>query len=167
MSNFSVAYNAGGNIDKVKKILGMEQLDNVDTVEIVKEIGKIGSIQGFAKKTQPYNKMIKIEVPAGVSLIDETITLPEKEVEILALSVTCTGYGELDYYDLWFNGELWFDTWYCSEVKEGLFLGTSTYVYVAPPSSEIRLNFHNMSNTSKTIWVGVRMLVDKDEQSEE
>jgi hypothetical protein len=169
-NTFNVSYNAGGTIDKVRNIKelesvqSMENLVNVEVVQKIEEIGSLGSIKGFATKTQPYNVMKMIDIPAGVEEIQEVIVLPNKEVEILAFTVTCSGYGEDDKYDLYFNGKLWFENWYCSEVKEGLFLGTSTYVYLAPPESRIRIHFHNSSNTSKKVWIGVRMLVD-DEQA--
>lgn len=153
--NFSVSYNAGGTVDKLKKVENIEHLSNVN---VVQEIKSIGSIVGFAKKTQPYNTMFMINVPAGVNEVTREFILPNEEVEILALSVTCSGYGEDDNFDLYFNGELWFENWYCSEVKDGLFLGSSTYVYQAPPNSIIKLKFKNESETSKKVWVGVRML---------
>lgn len=168
MSNsFTVAYNAGGTVDKVKNIKQMDNVDNINLVQKVDEIGMLGGIKGFASKTQPYNTMIKIDVPAGVPVIEEEIELPQTDVEILAMSVTCSGYGEDDHYDLWFNEQLWFDKWYCSEVKEGLFMGTSTYVYAAPANSRVRIRFYNTSSTSKKLWVGVRMLVDPTVQEPE
>ena len=158
MSNsFNISYNAGGTVDKVKNIKEVEHLNSVD---VVQKVAEIGGIQGFATKNRPYNSMVKIDVPAGLSIVEEEIDLPDKDVEILALTLTCSGYGEDDHYDLWFNDQLWFDKWYCSEVKEGLFLGTSTYVYVAPPKSKIRLRFYNTSQSSKKVWLGIRMLVD-------
>lgn len=153
--NFSVSYNAGGTIDKLKKV---EKIENLSNVDVVKEIKSIGSIVGFAKKTQPYNTMFMINLPAGVKEITKEFSLPDEEVEVLAISVTCSGYGEDDNFDLYFNRELWFKNWYCSEVKEGLFLGSSTYVYQAPPSSVIKIEFKNESETSKKVWLGVRML---------
>lgn len=160
MSNFNVSYNAGGTVDKIKEVENIDNLNNVSNVSIVQEVNKIGAIQGFAKKTQPFNKMFMINVPAGVEVIEEEFILPNEEIEILALTVTCSGYGEDDKFDLYFNEVKWFDSWYCSEIKEGLFLGTSTYVYVAPASSKIKINFYNSSLTSKRVWLGVRMLKD-------
>lgn len=160
MSNtFTVSYNAGGTVDKVKNVIGVENVDNLDEVQLVHEVAHVGSIQGFATMTQPYNTMEMIGIPAGVEVIEREILLPNQEVEILALTVTCSGYGEEDKYDLWFNDNLWFKDWYCSEVKDGLFLGTSTYVYAAPAKSKIRIVFNNSSMTSKKVWIGVRMLV--------
>jgi hypothetical protein len=76
----------------------------------------------------------------------------------LSIVVTCSGYGENDYYNLFVNDELWFDTWFPTEVKEGLYIGTSTYVYVLPPSSKLKLKFVNISGTAKKVWLGVRLL---------
>lgn len=160
MSNtFNVSYNAGGTVDKVKNIVGVENIDNLDEVQVVNEVKMIGKIQGFAAMTQPYNVMEMLSIPAGVEVVEKEILLPDQEVEVLAITVTCSGYGEDDKYNLWFNDQLWFKDWYCSEVKDGLFLGTSTYVYSAPAKSKIRIAFKNASMTSKRVWVGVRMLV--------
>ena len=143
--SFTTNYNVGGEIDKVKE-LGL--------------IKEIGCIKGFPTKTQPYNTMYCFDVPAMKQLFEFEVDLLEQECEILAITVTCSGYGEDDNYDLFFNDVKWFDKWYCSEVKEGLFLGSSTFVYAAPGGSKMRLAFRNSSGTSKKLWLGVRMIID-------
>lgn len=137
---FVVDYTVGGELDKVKYV---ERIKN------------------FAQKAQPYNKMEIMEVPALEGTYTLEYTSPDIYAELLALVVTCSGYGENDYYNLYVNDILWFDTWYPTEVKEGLYIGTSTYVYELDNSTTFRLEFHNVSGTSKKIWLGVRMLVDK------
>jgi hypothetical protein len=82
-------------------------------------------------------------------------------MELLSLVVTCSGYGENDYYNLWVNNERWFDTWFPTEVKEGLYIGTAAYVYKLEPQSVFKLKFVNMSGTSKKVWLGVRLLREK------
>lgn len=180
MGNFNVNYNAGGTVDKVKNINNLDEVGNVDNiinlenVETLKKlesvdhleqisnvtkVEEIGKIKGFATMTQPYNIMEMFDVPAMEQEFEFAMDLPATDVEILAISLTCSGYGEDDHYDLFFNDIRWFKDWYCSEVKEGLFLGTSTYVYAAPAGSTIKLVFKNDSGTSKKIWLGVRMLV--------
>lgn len=144
---FTTNYNAGGVIDKVKNIAS---------------VGEIGKIKNFPQKSQPYNTMQCFDIPAVKSTWDFEMVLPDKEIEIMALTVTCSGYGEDDNYDLYFNDNIWFDHWYCSEVKEGLFLGTSTFVYAAPAGSTIKFVFRNSSGTSKKVWLGVRMLLDPE-----
>lgn len=137
---FHVAYVAGGELDKVRK------------VEYVQEI------KNFAQLAQPYNKMTMINVPAIAGTYDLDYESPDEEMELLSIVVTCTGYGENDYYNLWVNDELWFDTWFPTEVKEGLYIGTSTYVYKLPPKSKFKMRFVNISGTSKKVWLGVRLL---------
>lgn len=137
---FHVVYVAGGEIDKVKKVSYVEEIKN------------------FAQLSQPYNKMKMINIPAIEGCYDLEYTSPGEQMELLSLVVTCSGYGENDYYNLWVNNELWFDTWFPTEVKEGLFVGTSTYVYKLEPHSNIRLRFVNISGTAKKLWLGVRML---------
>lgn len=137
---FHVVYVAGGELDKVKR------------VEYVKEI------KNFAQLTQPYNKMIMINVPAIEGVYDLEWESPDEDMELLSLVVTCSGYGENDYYNLFVNNERWFDTWFPTEVKEGLYIGTATYVYKLPPKSKFNLKFVNMSHTAKKVWLGVRLL---------
>ena len=126
---FQVVYVAGGELDKVKKVNYVEKIKN------------------FAQLTQPYNKMTMINIPAITGVFDLEYTSPDEEMELLSIVVTCSGYGENDYYNLYVNDELWFDTWFPTEVKEGLYIGTSTYVYVLPASSKFTLKFVNISGT--------------------
>lgn len=145
---FQVVYVAGGELDKVKKVNYVERIKN------------------FAQLNQPYNKMTMINIPAIAGVFDLDYTSPDEDMELLSLVVTCSGYGENDYYNLYVNDELWFDTWFPTEVKEGLYIGTSTYVYELPASSNIKLKFVNISGTSKKVWLGVRLLRNpvKEEQ---
>ena len=137
---YQTSYVVGGEIDKVKYVQ---------------------KIKNFAQLAQPYNKMEVIEIPAIKGTYTLEYTSPDVPAELIALVVTCSGYGEDDYYNLYVNDILWFDTWYPTEVKEGLYIGTSTYVYELENSTKFRLEFHNDSGTSKKIWLGVRMLVEK------
>ena len=137
---FHVAYVAGGELDKVRKVDYVQEIKN------------------FAQLAQPYNKMTMINVPAIAGTYDLDYESPDEEMELLSIVVTCTGYGENDYYNLWVNDELWFDTWFPTEVKEGLYIGTSTYVYKLPPKSKFKMRFVNISGTSKKVWLGIRLL---------
>lgn len=134
---FQVVYVAGGEIDKVKYVQ---------------------KIKNFAQLTQPYNKMVAMNVPAILGVYELEYESPAEDTELLAIVVTCSGYGENDYYNIYVNDELWFDTWFPTEVKEGHYIGTSTYVYELPASSKIKLKFVNISGTAKKVWLGVRLL---------
>jgi hypothetical protein len=140
---FNTSYTVGGELDKVKKI------------------GMVENIKNFAQLPQPYNKMCAWNIPAVAGVFDLNYTGPDQEVELLSIVVTCSGYGENDYYNIYVDDELWFDTWYPTEVKEGLYIGTSTYVAMLPASTKIRLEFFNVSGTAKKIWLGIRMLREK------
>lgn len=137
---FQTSYVVGGELDKVK---------------YVKEI------KNFAQLSQPYNKMVAMTIPALQGMYELEYESPNADAELLALVVTCSGYGEEDYYNLYVNDELWFETWYPTEVKEGLYIGTSTYVYKLEKKTKFKLEFHNVSGTSKKVWLGIRMLVEK------
>ena len=140
---FHVVYVAGGELDKVKR------------VEYVKEI------KNFAQLSQPYNKMLMMNLPAIEGVYDLDWVSPNEEMELLSLVVTCSGYGENDYYNLYVNNEKWFDTWFPTEVNEGLYIGTATYVYKLEPQSNFKLKFVNMSGTAKKVWLGIRLLREK------
>jgi len=137
---FHVVYVADGDLNTVRKVKYVDRIRN------------------FAYLTQPWNKMLMMNVPSIAGVYDLDYTTPDEEIEFLSFVVTCSGYGENDYYNIWVNDELWFDTWFPTEVKEGLYIGTSTYVYVLPPQSQIKVKFINMSGTSKKIWFGMRFL---------
>lgn len=142
---FVTNYQVGGEVDKVKYI---EQIKN------------------FAQLSRPYNKMVVMTLPAIKGVYYLEYESPDENAELLALVVTCSGYGEEDYYNLYVNDELWFETWYPTEVKEGLYIGTSTYVYVLEPKTKFKLEFNNVSGTSKKVWMGVRMLVEAGYEKE-
>ena len=148
-------------VNQVDNVSNIESVYEVDAVRVVDEVSHVASIHGFPQFTKPYNTMIKMDIPSIKGVYEETFITPDIPVEMVALTVTCSGYGELDKYDLYCNGELWFKDWYLSEVKEGLFLGTSTIVYYLPPNSELKVVFHNDSGTSKICWFGIRMLVEE------
>lgn len=140
MGNFVTNYQVGGETDKVKYVQ---------------------EIKNFAQLSQPYNKMIGKSIPALSGTYILEYESPDKDAELLSLVVTCSGYGEEDFYNLYVNDELWFETWYPTEVKEGLYIGTSTYVYKLNHKTKFRLEFNNVSGTSKKVWLGIRMLVEK------
>jgi len=138
---FNVNYNAGGVIDEVKRI---------------------GSITGFPQFTQPYNEMVTIDIPAMKGDWDIFYETPDEEMELMLITISCTGYNHTDKYDLYCNDEQWFKNWHLAEVKEGLFMGPSTFVYKLPPKSKFKIIFHNISGTSKTVFIGFRMLKNQE-----
>lgn len=141
---FNTNYNVGGVVDKVKNITRVDE---------------IGRISAFPEFKQPYNEMIQQEIPAMKGSYIMNFNMPDVDCEILCITLTCSGYGKGDYFNMWCNGVQWFKNWYTNEVKEGLFLGTSTFAYKAPANSKMKIEFNNDSGTSKTVWVGFRMLV--------
>lgn len=140
---FHVVYVAGGELDKVKKVQYVDKIRN------------------FAYLSQPYNVMPFLNIPAINGVYELQWESPNEEMELLSLVTTCTGYGEDDYFYLYVNDELWFDKWFPTEVKEGLYIGTATYVYKLHPKSKIRLYFVNASGTAKKLWLGIRLLGNK------
>ena len=152
------------SIDEIEKIKLIDEVSSIKTIEEIKKVEEVkmvqevGHIKGFPTLYKPFNQMITKSIPAlKDEYIIEYIT-PDFPVEIMAITVTCTGYGEQDNYDLYCDNDLWFKDWYCSEVKEGLFLGTSNIVYYSPPNTKFKIIFKNASATSKTVFFGFRML---------
>lgn len=150
--DFVVNYPAGGNIDKVKIV---NRINEIGTIK------DLGTIKNFATFSTPFNEMVYIDMPAIVGDYKLEYNTPsDKPCEIMAITVTCSGYSENDCYDMFVGKDQWFKNWAVSEVKEGLFLGTSTFVYEAVADTKISLTFKNKSGTSKRCWLGIRMLVD-------
>ena len=79
---FITNYSVGGELDKVKYI---EEIKN------------------FAQLSQPYNKMVAMSIPALTGKYELEYESPERDAELLALVVTCSGYGEEDFYNLYVN----------------------------------------------------------------
>ncbi|MGH0051823.1 MAG: hypothetical protein ACQ5SW_00340, partial [Sphaerochaetaceae bacterium] len=92
---FTTNYAVGGTIDEVKKI---------------------GTITNFPDFTQPYNEMVTRDIPAGTDSYQIDYESPDEEMELMAITVTATGYDSKDKYDLYCNDEQWFKNWYLSEV---------------------------------------------------
>lgn len=145
---FHVVYVAGGELEKVKR------------VEYVNEI------KNFAQLPQPFNQMSMINIPAIAGTYDLDYTSPNEDMELLSLVVTCSGYGENDYYNIWVNDELWFDTWFPTEVKEGLYIGTAAYVYKLRANSKFKMTYVNISGTAKKVWLGVRLLREQKTETD-
>lgn len=136
---FMVNYNVGGSVDEVKRI---------------------GGIKNFPDFTQPYNEMIYVDIPALKDTFQIDYETPDEDTELICVTVTATGYHQDDKFDMFCNGNQWFKNWYLSEVKEGLYMGSSTYVCDLPPKTKFKLLFHN-SGTAKRLFVGFRMLKDE------
>jgi hypothetical protein len=139
----------------------LSSVNEVNRVKEIEKIGEIGRLSAFPEYRQPYNTMIKKDLPAATGSFELVYETNDQPCEILAVTVTCSGYGKDDYFDMYINDRKIFDHWYTSEVKEGLFLGTSTFAYKIPENSKIKVDFFN-NGTSKTVWVGLRMLVPDD-----
>lgn len=157
---FQVVYVADGELTKVKRVNRVEYLAD-GQLSLVKQVGYVDRIRNFAYLNQPYNKMLVMNIPAIVGTYELQYESPDEDTELLSIVVTCSGYGEDDYYNMWVNGELWFDTWFPTEVKEGLFIGTSSYVYPCDPRTPFLLKFRNTSGTAKKLWLGLRFLKEK------
>lgn len=146
---FSVDYTAGGSLDEIKKINNIKNITQVDKVV------------GLPIYRRPYNTMMKLDIPA-IKRDYESIYTVETDCEMIAISLNCSGYGESDNYDIYADDKILFKKWYCAEVQEGLYLGTTISSYHLNKDAKLKLVFHNESSTAKTVWLGIRMLVDEN-----
>ena len=143
---FNVSYSAGGSLDEISVIKYIE------------------GINGFPVFLQPYNIMECQEIPALAGAYEVLVQMPDMPAELLGFSISATGYGEMDNYDLFINEKQLFHHWYLQEVKEGLFIGSSTFVYRMLPGAVIRVLFNNESGRRKKLYIGVRALIPSAEQ---
>lgn len=130
-------YNVGGVIDEVKNI---------------KIPGLIASMRN------PFAKGFKLDVPAipGVYTIEYLAT---EDIEIVNVGIACSGYSDEDFWELIIGDKKLYETIYTKELPETINMGGSFIsVYLVEANTLIKLGFHNVSGTSKTVWVNMRFL---------
>ena len=122
------------------------------------------SINLFPEKSTPYNKTIQYEMPAlegTYEVLFDLSTMPivaGKEVELASYSFACSGYGDGDFLNVYINDTIIEDTWYTREIPEESSIGNGVAVYSIPIDSEIKVQFHNDSATSKILWFKIKLL---------
>lgn len=136
-------YNVGGVIDEIKKINWPAHL--------------------FPRKTLPYVKGFRIDIPAVIGSYSAQFTCPE-EMELINVSLACSGYKDEDEWEFTTQapGESPYtvvESMPTRELAESINMGNVLYiVHRLPKDSSIRFTFHNNSGTSKIVWPSVRFL---------
>lgn len=136
-------YSVGGWIDEIKKINFPAHL--------------------FPRKTKPYLKGFRLEIPAasGTYSIQYTTT---QEMELINVSLACSGYKDTDEWEVstMAPGEPAYqvvESMPTRELAESINMGNVLYiVHRLPAGTTIRFDFHNKSGTSKTAWPSLRFL---------
>lgn len=135
---FSPTYPVGGVIDEVKKINFPPHL--------------------FPQKTKPFTKGFKIDIPAMAGVFEQKY-IPAVDVELVDVGLACSGYGEDDYWEMAVGTEKTIETMYTKELPQNINMGTTLYTVIKIlAGTEIKLQFHNNSGSSKTVWFDLRFL---------
>lgn len=136
-------YNVGGWIDEIKKINWPAHL--------------------FPRKTKPFHKGFRLEIPAMSGTYSIQYTCVE-EMELINVSLACSGYKDSDEWEVTTKapGDAEYkvvESMPTRELAESINMGNVLYiVHRLPAGSIIRFDFHNKSGTSKTAWPSLRFL---------
>jgi len=143
MPGLQSTYPIGGVLDRVKSLPPLE----------------VWKMPGQPTKTEPFAKGFRIEVPPATGTFIQEYTLPE-EMELVSISVGCSGYADQDYWELDRDGRVIFETMYTKEVPESHAMGAGAGVMLLPAGTKLTVRFVNGSGTSKIVWVNLRFLRD-------
>jgi len=140
---FNINYNAGGVIDLVKKVNLPESL--------------------FPSGNTPKTKGFRMDIPALPGKSEITYSVPF-EINLVDASIACSGYHDLDYWEVEVDGIKICETMYTKELPENISQGNSSKIaYTIPANTVIKLQFYNMSATSKKAWYTLRYLYKKED----
>lgn len=135
---FNVTYPAGGVIDEVKKINFPPHL--------------------FPSLAKPFTKGFKLEIPAITGVYTLTYTAAQP-IELIDIGLACSGYADDDYWEMTVGTEKIVETMYTKELPQHVNMGTTLYVVQRiATGTEIKMEFHNDSGTSKNVWFDLRFL---------
>lgn len=108
----------------------------------------------YPTKNKPYIKGVRVPVPKGVT--KHRYLVPD-DMELLTVSIGCSRYSDLDYWSLWVDGVLVFDSIYTKDVPEGFYF---MVVREVKTGSHIDFEFTNASGQSKIAWLNYQFLKD-------
>lgn len=105
-------------------------------------------------KKDPFFKGIRVPVSGSDPLVTELYTVP-KDAELVSLAIACSRYDDNDHWSFYINGKQVCDSIYTKELPEGLFF---TVIIPLNQGDELRFQFDNVSQTTKTVWLNYQML---------
>lgn len=141
--SFNTVYNAGGIIEEVKKINLPASL--------------------FPAGNTPKTKGFRLDVPPMPGVYEIKYSVPF-EISLIDASLACSGYHDLDYWELEVEDIKICETMYTKELPENISQGNSAKIaYTISPDTVIRFKFYNNSGTSKKVWYTIRYLYKKED----
>lgn len=105
-------------------------------------------------KTYPHIKGIRVPVSGADPLVTELYNVPQ-DAELVSLAIACSRYDDNDHWSFYINGKQVCDSIYTKELPEGLFF---TVIIPLKQGDELRFDFHNVSQTTKSVWLNYQML---------
>ncbi len=105
-------------------------------------------------KTYPHIKGIRVPV-SGSNLIVNDMYYVQQDAELVSLAIACSRYDDNDHWSFYINGKQVCDSIYTKELPEGLFF---TVIIPLKQGDELRFEFHNVSQTTKSVWLNYQML---------
>lgn len=105
-------------------------------------------------KTYPHIKGIRVPVSGADPLVTDVYQVT-KDAELVSLAIACSRYDDNDHWSFYINGKQVCDSIYTKELPEGLFF---TVIIPLKQGDELRFEFHNVSQTTKSVWLNYQML---------
>lgn len=144
---FSPTYSVGGVMDEVKK---------VNVVDEVKKVNFPPHL--FPELSKPFTKGFRMEVSASTGMFEKVYIAPV-DMELIDVGLACSGYGDEDYWEVIVGADKIIETMYTKELPQHINMGSTLYtVEKIPAGTEIKLQFHNASASTKTVWFDLRFL---------
>ncbi len=119
----------------------------------------------FPKKTKNFTtgKNLRIDCPAIPGVYASEYILTE-DMELINVSIACSGYHDDDEWEAIFihpdaDAETFIEAMPIRELPESMNMGNVLYtVRALEAGTKVRIEFHNISGTSKKVWPALRFL---------
>ena len=105
-------------------------------------------------KTYPHIKGIRVPVSGADPLVTDVYQVTQ-DAELVSLAIACSRYDDNDHWSFYINGKQVCDSIYTKELPEGLFF---TVIIPLKQGDELRFEFRNVSQTTKSVWLNYQML---------
>lgn len=105
-------------------------------------------------KTYPHIKGIRVPVSGADPLVTDIYQVTQ-DAELVSLAIACSRYDDNDHWSFYINGKQVCDSIYTKELPEGLFF---TVIIPLKQGDELRFEFRNVSQTTKSVWLNYQML---------
>lgn len=141
--SFNVNYNAGGVIDEIKKVNLPERF--------------------FPNGDTPKMKGFRIDVPAIAGEYSLEYVAPEGDIDLIDVSIACSGYHDGDYWDFEVGNTKICETLYTRELPENIAQSNAVRLfYKIKRDTVMKMIFNNISGTSKKVWFTIKYLYKEE-----